>query len=543
MAGLSNLVYFGQFRDLGGAVYNIKHSNYGAVGDGVAGVGTNDTTAFDTAIAAMSAGDVLLIPPSTGTYLVDSVTLTKPITIIAHGATVQKKTSGTTTTHLFQDLTGAAGGTRVIGGTFDMLKSGYTIGASTVSAFHFIDATGLYFEGCTFQNSAEEGLKLYGCQEVQVRGCKFKNIANNGIQVHTPASVVSQDSSQILIVGNHFEDIDDGLAGTADGEGLTFNSTDTTYTTRDCLVVGNTFVRCIRGIWAEFGGGAGRLPGKNIAIVGNTVRDSDYYGIGMVGVEGYTIMGNTVENTGVGEPTSGTSSETTGIVISGDAFSTGGYGTCTGNTVRDDRTSAEYMEFGIRVKQGTRHVVKDNIVSGQQGNTSSYATTGETEVTQSYADLHVAWGSVTASEIVRPTKPMVKTDDAGTQVISTATDTDISWSTVEYDTDNFHDGTDTDTLDVETPQRARITGRLKWPSNSTGYRRATIAVGGAALAYDTRVAVNGDVTVNTVTVETELDNGDGVKLLGYQDSGGNLTLTLSDPENYLSIEYLGAAGT
>jgi hypothetical protein len=70
---MSGTVYAGILVDEGGAVYNVKHPDFGAKGDGV----TDDTAAVQLAAAALQqTGGVLFFPP--GTYRVDA-TQTTPL--------------------------------------------------------------------------------------------------------------------------------------------------------------------------------------------------------------------------------------------------------------------------------------------------------------------------------------------------------------------------------------------------------------------------------------------------------------------------------
>lgn len=74
---LSDKTYLGQFLDIGGAEFNVKHGDYGAVGDGV----TDDAAAIQAAIDA-GAGRRIILPG--GDYLIKTK-LTLPTNTSLHG--------------------------------------------------------------------------------------------------------------------------------------------------------------------------------------------------------------------------------------------------------------------------------------------------------------------------------------------------------------------------------------------------------------------------------------------------------------------------
>ncbi|MEQ9397574.1 MAG: hypothetical protein RJQ04_00250 [Longimicrobiales bacterium] len=336
--------------------------DHGALGDGL----TPDDDAVARVLGRAAAGDTVLFPAG-HTFLLDGVRLRAAVTLSARGAAFRKapRTPG----HLFRDTAGTASGTRVLGGRFDMNRGAFTAG-QTVSPFHFVRADDLVFDRLHVHDGVEEGLKLYACRRVRVVGCRFERIRNNGVQFHTPpvdghtGTRPPRDSADLLVHACTFEDIDDGAEGRLDGHGVTFNATHTRHTTRDGVVFGCTFRRCIRGIWAEFGGGQGRRPGLRLRFVQNEVHDARFFGMGMVGVEDGAMIGNTVRATGARPPAPpDTSDETVGIVVSGDRWAETHRILCAENEVTDGRSPA-LMQYGIRLKRGSGHTVRQNRVSG-----------------------------------------------------------------------------------------------------------------------------------------------------------------------------------
>ncbi len=336
---------------------------HGAAGDGV----TVDDGAVSAVLARAAPGDTIRFPAGHA-FLIDQIRLGRAVVIEATGATFRK--SPRTPDHMFIDKAGLAGGTRVLGGRFDMNRGAFSVG-QTVSPFHFVRTADLVFRGIHVRDGIEEGLKFYGCSRVRVLNSRFERVRNNGVQFHTPAvdghtgGRPRTDSHDLTVHGCTFEDVDDDAAGLLDGHGVTFNATDTRFTTRDGVVHGCEFRRCIRGIWAEFGGGPGRQPGRRLRFVANDVSDCDFFGIGMVGVEDGAIVGNDVRNTGsrIPDPPR-TSDETIGIVISGDSYVETHRILCAENRVEDDRGRGARMQYGIRIKRGSQHTVRGNQVSG-----------------------------------------------------------------------------------------------------------------------------------------------------------------------------------
>lgn len=530
MASPYNRPWDAAFYDHGAAVWNIQNVAFGANING----SDPDDDALEAILSECSAGDTILFPPDAN-YVFDAPVLSKAVTLWGPGATFTK--SATTTGHMFSTLQGDLwDGLRVVGIKFDLNRAAFSSG-NTVSAFFAVRARRLTFEHIEVVDGIEEGLKLYSCQRVRVLHSHFENIRNNGIQFHLPASDgysggarAKEDAFGLMVLDSDFIDIDDGAAGTLDGHGITVNGTDTTYRVRDVQILGNRTLRCIRGIWGEFGGGASTLAARNITIAHNTVRESDYFGIGLVSAEDSHIVNNTVIDTGVGVPNPPTTSdETVGIIVSGDTYNAGARVVVTGNAVRDTRGTA-YMETGIVVRRGSGHTVKDNIVSGE--------TTAKLSVDYSY---------VTDSEIQGQTPPMAKARGTTDQAITTATWTPVTWDSEDYDSDAMHNtSTNTDRVLMNLAGRYRISAAISFESNATGLRGARLVKSDGStdvvLAEEFRAATNGDDTSFVLTATYEMDEadvGDWVRLDVYQSSGADLDLYRSTPRVHLSVEYIG----
>jgi len=524
------------FCDHGGAVWNIQNKAFGANINGT----DPDDAALEAILSECAAGDVILFPPDAN-YVFDAPVLNKGVTLWGPGATFTK--SSTTTGHMFGVTDGElVDGLRVHGIKFDMNRTAFS-GGDTVSPFFIVRGRYLTFTDIEVVDGIEEGGKFYCCQHVRIIRPVVKNVRNNGFQFHTPTSDgftgtrAKADSHDIVVRDGYFEDIDDGLHGSADGHGVTVNSTDTTYTTRDVLVQGCTIVRAIRGLWAEFGGGAGRVPGYNIRFMHNVIRDAEFFGLGMVGVHDGHMIGNSIEDTG--EAVVGTyspsSSEIVGILVSGDTYADAERNVVTGNTIVDRRTGSELMEYGIWIKRGDGHVVKDNPISGA---TDTNAIAGA-----SINGVQATWGSITNSEILRsPTKPMCKTDDTSTLDVLTSSWTDLDWDAEEWDTDAMHDGggANPERITMKTPGRYRVSCVIQWPSDANGMRRLQVLHQGSTVIAESLVpAVNGDETTCSACGEYEFAADEYIKGAVWQDSGSTLQINMAQPRNYMAAEYLG----
>lgn len=353
----------------GGRVLRVDSPRYGARGDGRA----DDTGPVRDAVADARPGDTVAFGEGR-TYLIDSVDLgevgSPQLTLMCHRAVLRKHPEGrfgsTNTEHIFVDRHGACDGLRVLGGRFELSREAATVG-DTVSAFHVVRGNDLFFALVEIVDGIEEGAKLYKCRNVTWASPRIANCRNNGIQCHSPAddgylgAKPNQGWRRWRIYGGHVREIDDGFLGTADGQGITFNNSDTAVACGDAVVEGVAVDRCNRGIWCEFNHPEGRATG--IVVRNNLVRGSKWHGIGQVGVIGGRIDGNHVLDTGFRRPGPDSSSEVVGIVVSGTAKGPAEDPTVAGNTVRDER-SPPWMEYGIVVRQATGAVVERNDVAG-----------------------------------------------------------------------------------------------------------------------------------------------------------------------------------
>jgi hypothetical protein len=133
---------------------------------------------------------------------------------------------------------------------------------------------------------------------------------------------------------------------------------------------------------------------------------------------------------------------------------------------------------------------------------------------------------------------------AGGQSIADASDEALLFAVEQFDQHATHVSDST----CVNPLRSRLTAPLsglyeigagvEWPSNNTGTRTLSVRTNGVtALATERTDAVNGAATVQTVQTLARLEDGDFVEAVVRKTGGGSLSV--SGPQNYLSLAWLG----
>lgn len=194
----------------------VSVKDFGAVGDGV----TNDTTAIQNAIAAVSAAGVVMFPP--GTYLVSTVNVTgKSVVLSGYGATINS--------------TGANGGVYKTDHDNKLTVEGFSfIGAGAGVKHDTTPSTTVYDEldiiACSFNmNSGVYGIYSSGSREPRIQNCLFRNTnSGNGIYFK---DTVSPFVSTCIFKGVGYV-----------GRGIYYPGTGTPYDAglvlRDCEIMG-----------------------------------------------------------------------------------------------------------------------------------------------------------------------------------------------------------------------------------------------------------------------------------------------------------------
>jgi hypothetical protein len=129
----------------------------------------------------------------------------------------------------------------------------------------------------------------------------------------------------------------------------------------------------------------------------------------------------------------------------------------------------------------------------------------------------------------------------GTQSLSNATITQITFAAEFFDTDGFHStttNTDRITIPAGLGGKYLLSGQIGYASNSSGFRNLIFYYNGSTVAANTALVPisGGDFTFNNSCV-LQLNAGDYVSIGGYQTSGGSLNVV---NETYFQVTYLGA---
>ncbi|HEX9937373.1 MAG TPA: glycosyl hydrolase family 28-related protein [Longimicrobium sp.] len=184
--------YDGTILDTGGAVFNVRSSTYGAVGNGV----NDDTAEIQAAINAAAAvpRGVVRIPP--GTYVVSALTVPAGITIEGYGAVLLRPANqGKWTRTLTTSYSGSAD-------SAPLVIRGLTIDGNSANqgAYHnyeleqahliFVEGDYNYagrlrviLEDLVLRNCVADGISIYRNVDAQVTNCRANDCWRGGLTV------------------------------------------------------------------------------------------------------------------------------------------------------------------------------------------------------------------------------------------------------------------------------------------------------------------------------------------------------------------------
>lgn len=254
-----------------GQVFNVK-TDFGAKGDN----STDDTVAFQRAIAAAAAIEGKVVVPA-GTYKITStLTITNRVDLVGERSAVLKRYAPITILAITGDYA------RVSGLDFDGNRSGFPFPTYGRASQIFVTGSYNLIDGCFIYQGNSHGIGLDG----QSSTCQFNMVTNNYLA----------DNAEVGIAQNAAKDgvISSNIIRNSGFEGITIDNA-----CYRCVVNGN------------------RLDGNcNSGGVGS---------IGMDGAELNSITGNVITATGSGLPGIKTQNNLAGCF----------YNTITGNTVID----------------------------------------------------------------------------------------------------------------------------------------------------------------------------------------------------------------
>jgi len=280
--------------------------DYGAVGDG----STDDTAAFATAIAALTAGDVLRLSPNK-TYILDGTTSLNvaSVTLDCRGATIKLKATAGNNAKL---LTVAADDVKVIGGTFNGNASNE--GAATGQALiYHTGRSRVHIDVEKMTNSLGYGFYGVDATDCSVRAKKVDTCANTGIQwLYTGANSLTRcltwDSYVDRSDSAAYTDpcISYGKSGAATGaivgcailncrgkadNAASLDNLQIWGVSRQCSVIGCHTEGGIMGISVANGG-------TKCTVAGNAVYDFGNHGIEIADSTYCTVSGNVIDGNG-----------------------------------------------------------------------------------------------------------------------------------------------------------------------------------------------------------------------------------------------------
>ena len=384
----------------------VSVKDFGAVGDGVA----DDTAAIQ---AAINTGKSVLFGPG-GTYMVTgNISVSTNNQKIYGDGTIKKL--GTSIAHLFA-LSDSITNVWFDGLTFDGTRASFASGNAVSAIFGYIN-TNITVTNCTFQNIIDCGIKLRDSAGLTAIGNRFTNVAQNGIELRVyandPRTGLPYLSRPTIngnhrIIGNHFSKIDDGLSGAGDGCGVTFDSIAANYPITNTVVSDNTFEDVLRSIWTE--NNVSGSEAQNVVVKGNSIRGNlagsgtikTKDGIGLIGVQGAVVEGNTILNVGNFTPVGG---ECAGVQVS--MASTRDV-VIANNVIQDLTGAAIRTDYCINVAAGERIIIKNNITRGASDGQIRLVTanTAQVEIAGNIgAEDEYSWGQPISLALTRQNIP------------------------------------------------------------------------------------------------------------------------------------------
>jgi hypothetical protein len=384
----------------------VSVKDFGAIGNGVA----DDTAAIQ---AAINTGKSVFFGPG-GTYMV-----TGGISVSTNGQKIYGdgtiKKLGASIAHLFV-LSDAATGIWFDGLTFDGTRASFSSGNPVSAIFGHIN-TNITVTNCTFQNIIDCGIKLRDSAGLTAIGNRFTNVNQNGIELRVYANDPRTGSpypsrptinGNHKIIGNHFSRIDDGNSGAGDGCGVTFDSIAANYPITNTVVSDNTFEDVLRSIWTE--NNVSGSEARNVVVKGNSIRGNlagsgtvkTKDGIGLIGVQGAVVEGNTILNVGNFTPVGG---ECAGVQVS--MASTRDV-VIANNVIQDLTGAAIRTDYCINVAAGERIIIKNNITRGASDGQIRLVTASAAQVEISGnigAEDEYSWGQPISLALIRQNIP------------------------------------------------------------------------------------------------------------------------------------------
>ena len=279
--------------------YNVK-TDFGAKGDNA----TDDTVAFQRAIAAAAAVEGKVIVPA-GTYKITStLTITNRVDLVGERSAVLKRYAPIHILNVSGDYA------RISGLDFDGNRSGFPFPTYGRASLIFVTGSYNLIDGCFIYQGNSHGI----CLDGQPSTCRFNMVTNNYLADNAEVGIAQNAAKDSVISSN--------IVRNSGFEGITLDNA-----CYRCVVSGN------------------RLDGNcNSGGVGS---------IGMDGAELNSITGNVITATGSGLPGIKTQNNLTGCF----------YNTITGNTIIDGGAYGIHL-YANGAKASQRNTVTGNTIRG-----------------------------------------------------------------------------------------------------------------------------------------------------------------------------------
>lgn len=377
--------------DNGGAVYNVKHPDYGAVGDGV----TDDRVAVQSAIdAAEAAGGGVVFFPA-GTYLVSESASAWCLAVNGNNITIKGAGRGLSTIKRGGSSTTWA---RLITATSvdsfvvrDITLDGNEANQSGVPEQQHL----LFLNACTntlahnvhFTNNWGDGIYWYGgCHRAVASDCWFDN--------HHRVDIHAQQVFDGVISGCHFYDslsnnhikseldnegatggrltiVNNTFRGDSGSNGVLVSGFSSTTRYPDLTVTGNVFQNLAIGVGIGIFSDGWVISGNVFENCSSGIIESTYNtSYGYDGHRGVSITGNVVRNiTGVSAETAGISiANGRDVVISGNCVQAPG----TPSAIR-----ARHCE-NVHIGNNLISMTANNVGGVELGRSKTWAVVGNT---------------------------------------------------------------------------------------------------------------------------------------------------------------------
>lgn len=124
-----------------------------------------------------------------------------------------------------------------------------------------------------------------------------------------------------------------------------------------------------------------------------------------------------------------------------------------------------------------------------------------------------------------------------TQNMPSSTATNITFDTMQFDSDSIWDASQPDRLTIQTPGFYIVNAIFSWSSDPGGFRRGEILSNGSQISY-TSAAPTTSGTAFTSSIFAKFAVGDYLQLEHYQNSGSGLTASSAAPPG-LAVRWVG----